>query len=124
MKIKNPFKKQGIAATAVNTLIGGAGNVAFDYAWDALGDTTSSVSENWKNGIKIVGGAVLGSMVTNKYLRAMADGFAVVGASNLVSDLISKEAPAGLPHGTVGRIIPGNRTYRKMGIRGDFVAAD
>lgn len=115
---KNPFKKSSIADTVINVSVGGAANVAIDYLVDqvealkGLGDTTI-------NAAKIVAGAVVGSMVSNKIARAAADGVAVVGVSNLISGLISDsssstEAPAGLPYGTIGRVIPGNRAYRRV----------
>ena len=118
-KIKNPFKSKSIMDTLTNTAIGGAGNVAFDYVWDAAGldatfaDKDGKTSPMIKNAIKLVGGAIAGSMVSNRYLRAMTDGFSVVGASNLVSELITSSddttttktpAPGGLPSGTIGRI--------------------
>lgn len=113
---KNPFKKQSIVDTVVNVGIGGAANVAIDYvvsqveAIQSLGDTTI-------NAAKIALGAVAGSMVSNKMLRAACDGIATVGVSNLVKGLMddttSKETTSGLPYGTIGRVIPGNRAYRR-----------
>lgn len=117
---KNPFKKQSIIDTVVNVGVGGAANVAIDYvvsqveAIQSLGDTTI-------NAAKIALGAVVGSMVSNKMLRAACDGVATVGVSNLVSGLLADATPAsgmpygtiGLPKDTVGRIIPGNRAYRR-----------
>ena len=117
---KNPFKKQSIMDTVVNVGIGGAANVAIDYvvsqveAIQSLGDTTI-------NAAKIALGAVVGSMVSNKMLRAACDGVATVGVSNLVSGLLADATPAsgmpygtiGLPKDTVGRVIPGNRAYRR-----------
>jgi hypothetical protein len=114
---KNPFKKQSIVDTVVNVGIGGAANVAIDYvvsqveAIQSLGDTTI-------NAAKIALGAVAGSMVSNKMLRAACDGIATVGVSNLVKGLMdgdttSKEDVKGLPYGTIGRVIPGNRAYRR-----------
>lgn len=113
---KNPFKKQSIVDTVVNVGIGGAANVAIDYvvsqveAIQFLGDTTI-------NAAKIALGAVAGSMVSNKMLRAACDGIATVGVSNLVKGLMdgttSTETTSGLPHGTIGRVIPGNRAYRR-----------
>lgn len=114
---KNPFKKQSIVDTVVNVGIGGAANVAIDYvvsqveAIQSLGDTTI-------NAAKIALGAVAGSMVSNKMLRAACDGIATVGVSNLVKGLMdgdttSKEDIKGLPYGTIGRVIPGNRAYRR-----------
>lgn len=106
--------------TVVNVGIGGAANVAIDYvvsqveAIQSLGDTTI-------NAAKIALGAVVGSMVSNKMLRAACDGVATVGVSNLVSGLLADATPAsgmpygtiGLPKDTVGRVIPGNRAYRR-----------
>ena len=118
---KNPFKKQSIMDTVVNVGIGGAANVAIDYvvsqveAIQSLGDTTI-------NAAKIALGAVVGSMVSNKMLRAACDGVATVGVSNLVSGLLADSATPtsgmpygtiGLPKDTVGRVIPGNRAYRR-----------
>lgn len=141
---KNPFKKQSLMDTLTNVGIGGASNVAFDYIWDAAGlDATltfESVSaDTIKNGIKILGGALAGGMISNKYGRAAADGIATVGVSNLVSGLITgsdTDKPktggetTGLPSGTVGRIGRryGSAAYargRRSGkIAGDFIAAD
>lgn len=113
---KNPFKKQSIVDTVVNVGIGGAANVAIDYvvsqveAIQSLGDTTI-------NAAKIALGAVAGSMVSNKMLRAACDGIATVGVSNLVKGLMdgttSTETTSGLPYGTIGRVIPGNHAYKR-----------
>lgn len=114
---KNPFKTSSIIDTVVNVGIGGAANVAIDYvvnqveAIQSLGDTTI-------NALKIAAGAIVGSMVTDKFARAAADGVATVGVSNLIAGLMSEEetpAPSsGLPYGTIsGRVIPGNRAYRR-----------
>lgn len=102
--------------TVVNVGVGGAANVAIDYvvsqvdAIQQLGDTTI-------NAAKIALGAVAGSMVSNKFLRAACDGIATVGVSNLVKGLMesapNQEGAAGLPYGTIGRVIPGNRAYRR-----------
>ena len=113
---KNPFKKQSIIDTVVNVGIGGAANVAIDAvvgqfeAIQSLGDTTI-------NALKIAAGAIVGSMVTDKFARAAADGVATVGVSNLIAGLMADEpspAPSsGLPYGTIGRVRPGNRAYRR-----------
>ena len=95
---------------------------------------TSAVSATVKSAVKLVGGAVLGSMTSNKYLRAMADGFGVVGASELVDNLISgtlnegsgdetSKGSEGLPTDTIGRIRRpqyGSKAYarRKRGTSG------
>lgn len=114
---KNPFKKSSIIDTVVNVGIGGAANVAIDYvvnqveAIKSLGDTTI-------NALKIAAGAVVGSMVTDKFARAAADGVATVGVSNLIKGLMEEEpktdGASGLPYGTIsGRVVPGNRAYRR-----------
>lgn len=113
---KNPFKKQSIIDTVVNVGIGGAANVAIDAvvgqfeAIQSLGDTTI-------NALKIAAGAIVGSMVTDKFARAAADGVATVGVSNLIAGLMADDAsPAptnGLPYGTIGHVRPGNRAYRR-----------
>ena len=74
--MKNPFKKSSIMDTVVNVGVGGAANVAVDYAWGKV-DFLAGLGATTKNAIKIAGGAVLGSMVKNKYVRAAADGIAV-----------------------------------------------
>lgn len=116
--MKNPFKKQSIMDTVVNVGIGGAANVAIDYvvgqveAIQSLGDTTI-------NALKIAGGAIVGSMVSNKFARAAADGVATVGVSNLIAGLMNDsastpgEGTSGLPYGTIGRVRLGNRAYRR-----------
>lgn len=106
------FKKQGFKQTIVNVGLGGVANVAFDYAWSALGTTVSSIDE-YKNIIKVAGGAILGTMTKNNYLHAATDGIAVVGASNLIAGLIdgsasNKEGSAGLPYGTIGAVRQGS----------------
>lgn len=119
---KLKFKKENITDTLMNTAIGGAGNVVFDTIWNYLPNAVTDLGDTAKNAIKLIGGAVAGSMVSNKYLRAMTNGFAVVGASDLVSGLIngtesgSSEGAEGLPNGTIGRIrMPqyGNQKYRR-----------
>ena len=113
---KNPFKKQSIMDTVVNVGVGGAANVAIDYVVNQV-DAVKSLGETTINAGKIVLGAVLGSMVSNKMLRAACDGVAVVGASNLVSGLLGDTTPAGtagLPHGTIGRVRPGNAAYSRI----------
>ena len=117
---KNPFKKQSIIDTVVNVGIGGAANVAIDYVVGQV-DAIKSLGDTTINAAKIALGAVVGSMVSNKMLRAACDGVATVGVSNLVSGLLADGTPAsgmpygtiGLPNDTVGRIIPGNRAYRR-----------
>lgn len=113
---KNPFKKQSIIDTVVNVGIGGAANVAIDYVVSQV-DAIQSLGDTTINAAKVALGAVAGSMVSNKMLRAACDGIATVGVSNLVKGLMdgtsSTEGAGALPYGTIGRVIPGNRAYRK-----------
>lgn len=115
---KNPFKKQSIVDTVVNVGIGGAANVAIDYVVSQV-EAIQSLGDTAINAAKIALGAVAGSMVSNKMLRAACDGIATVGVSNLVKGLMDgttstqNEGAAGLPYGTIGRVIPGNRAYRR-----------
>lgn len=112
---KNPFKKQSIIDTAVNVGVGGAANVAIDYVVNQV-DAIKSLGDTTVNAGKIVLGAVVGSMVSNKLLRAACDGVATVGVSNLISDLMADatSGTAGLPYGTIGRIRTGNRAYKRF----------
>ena len=113
-KIKNPFKKQSIVDTAINVGVGGAANVAMDYAFGAV-DALNGLSAMTKNAIKIAVGVLGGTMTSNKHLRAAVDGIAVVGVSDIVAGYVSPTS--GLPEGTVsgapiGRVRSGNRFYR------------
>ena len=131
--MKNPFKKSSIMDTVVNVGVGGAANVAVDYAWGKV-DFLAGLGATTKNAIKIAGGAILGSMVKNKYVRAAADGIAVVGVSNLIASYLpgaetSVEPGAGLPDGTIGRagrVRLGQRGFRRARVAGlagaDFMA--
>lgn len=119
---KNPFKKSSIIDTVVNVGVGGAANVAFDYVVNQI-DSVKSMGETTVNLLKIAAGAIAGSMVSNKIARAAADGVATVGASNLISGLMADTLPSAtptgaLPRGTIGRVIPGNRAYRRAAARG------
>lgn len=109
--------------TVVNVGVGGAANVAIDYVVNQV-DAIKELGDTTINAAKIVAGAVAGSMVSNKILRAACDGVATVGVANLISGLIgdtttspTTEGAAGLPHGTIGRVIPGNRAYRRAAAR-------
>ena len=114
---KNPFKKQSIVDTVVNVGIGGAANVAIDYAVNQV-EAIKGLGDTAINAAKIVAGAVFGSMVSNKYLRAACDGVATVGVSNLVSGMLEETtAPGGLPYGTIGRPRLGNRAYKRVPAR-------
>lgn len=90
--MKNPFKKSSITDTLMNVGLGGAANVGFDYLYKLTG---LDLGETTKNAIKIAVGAVGGSMVSSKPLRAAADGIAVVGVSNLISGLIDGDDETG-----------------------------
>lgn len=109
--MKNPFKKSAILDTVVNVGIGGAANVAMDYAFAKI-DYLAGLGDTTKKAVKIAVGAIGGAMTNNKYLRAGLDGIATVGASELISSYIDTPATTeGLPEGTIGRV-------RRMGQRG------
>ena len=134
---KNPFKKQGAMDTLVSVGIGGAANSAYEYVYNmATESMTEQPSDTVKECIKIAIGVLGGTMTNNKYLGAAARGIATVGASNLVASLIEgdetekknegNEGSAGLPGGTIGRVLPGNRAYRRVnrkvsGLQGGFM---
>lgn len=108
--------------TVVNVGVGGAANVAVDYAWGKV-DFLAGLGETTKHAIKIAGGAILGSMVKNKYLRAAADGIAVVGVSNLIESYLpgvetKTEPGSGLPEGMIGRVRLGQRGFRRARVAG------
>lgn len=115
---KNPFKKKSLIDTLTNVGVGGAANVAIDYVWEQIPQLAEY--DQYKHIAKVVGGAIVGGMVSNKYARAAADGVATVGVSNLIASLIdttpettTTDAPAGLPAGTIGRMPRyGSRAYR------------
>lgn len=113
---KNPFKKQSIIDTVVNVGIGGAANVAIDYVVNQV-DAIKGLGDTTVNALKVAAGAIVGSMVTNKMARAAADGVATVGVSNLIAGLMdgtTTEGAGALPYGTIsGRVVPGNRAYRR-----------
>lgn len=138
---KNPFKKSSIIDTVVNVGIGGAANVAIDYVVSQV-DAIQSLGDTTINAGKIALGALVGSMVSNKMLRAAADGVATVGVSNLIAGLMNEsgdQPTSGLPYGTVGlpygtingrrrgRVVPGNGSYRraaKIGAIGNSVMTE
>lgn len=125
---KNPLKKNSIVDTVVNVGVGGAANVAFDYLVDQV-EAIKSLGDTTINAIKIAGGAVIGSMVSNKVARAAADGVATVGVANLISGLMgttttTPEGAGALPYGTIsGRVRPGIRAYRRAAKKVSGVAA-
>ena len=113
--MKNPFKKSAIVDTLVNVGVGGAANVAMDYAWAQI-DALAGLGATTKHAVKIAAGAILGTMTSNKYLRAAADGVATVGVSNLINEYMPTDAAAteGLPEGMIGRIRrTGNKAFRR-----------
>ncbi len=123
---KNPFKKSSIIDTVVNVGVGGAANVAIDYVVNQV-EAIKSLGDTTVNMLKIAAGAVVGSLVSNKIARAAADGVATVGVSNLIAGLMDETAqPTGdLPRGTIsGRVIPGNRAYRRAAARGKVSGVD
>lgn len=130
--MKNPFKKSSIADTLINVGIGGGANVAMDYIFDSV-EALASIA-GYKNIIKIGVGALAGSMVTNKWARAAADGIATVGVSNLIQEYMDgsdesankggegEEAATttgGLPNGTIGRpMYLGQKNFKNTRIAG------
>lgn len=126
---KNPFKKQSLTDTLVNVGIGGAANVAFDYVLDMVDPAGTMLSGTTKNIVKIVGGALVGGMVGGKMLRAATDGIAVVGVSNLISELMDgteetpEPSPAGLAPGTIGRVRTGDPYFKKKAKKNGFSIA-
>lgn len=108
---KNPFKKGNVVDTLISVGVGGAGNVAADYIINSIQkDATEPWSPDTINLGKFIIGSVGSAMVSNRYAKALMDGFAVVGASNYISTLMaetpapsSPEATAGVPYGTIGR---------------------
>lgn len=119
--MKNPFKKSSIVDTVINVGLGGAANVAMDYAVENI-DALKSLDDTTVNIIKIGVGAVAGSMVSNRYARAAADGLATVGASDLIKSYISTSAKpsSGVPFMGAGRIHAGQRGFRvaRKSVRG------
>lgn len=114
---KNPFKKQNIVDAAINIAIGGAANVAVDYAISQI-DTLATMEEDKINLGKFIVGTIGSTMVGDKMLKAALDGFAVVGIANYAKSLMNTTTPSagttGLPYGTIGhiparRVMPGLR---------------
>ena len=135
--MKNPFKKSSIIDTVTNVAVGGAANVAMDYALNSIGEVAgfNLSAGTTKHAVKIAVGALAGSMISNKYARAAFDGIATVGAANLIDGLVNGEATtnaggdsstSGLPEGTIGKIRMGQKGFRRRvaGIQGaDFMGA-
>ena len=109
--------------TVVNVGIGGAANVAMDYAFANI-DALASLGDTTKKAVKIAVGAIGGAMTTNKYLRAGLDGIATVGASELISSYIDTPAE-GLPEGLIGRVYrTGQRGFKRAKIAGVTATSD
>lgn len=118
--MKNPFKKSSIVDTLVNVGVGGAANVAMDYAFNSI-DALASLGDTTKNAIKIAAGAIGGSMISNKYGRAALDGIAVVGVSNLIASYLpsaTTDTTSGLPEGMIGRLRVGQKGFARKRIAG------
>lgn len=132
--MKKLFKKQSIVDTITNVGIGGAANVAIDYAFSMLpAETQETLGGTTKNIIKIALGAFGGSMTTNKYLRAATDGIAVVGVSDWIGELVepadkegdnssNTNTTSGAPFIGTGKVRTGQRGFRKY-IRGTGAVA-
>lgn len=123
--MKKLFNTKNLTDTAVNLIVGGGANVAMDYAVSEV-EALKSLSADTVNYIKIGVGVLAGTMTGNKYLRAAADGLATVGASQLISGLISGTTAGdggnggganGLPAHMVGALRLGNGRFRKNGDR-------
>lgn len=99
---KNPFKKSNVVDTIINVGVGGAGNVAADYVINSV-DMLKNLDAGTINLGKFIVGSVGSAMVSNKYAKALMDGFAVVGASNYISSLMADQTTSGVPAGTIGR---------------------
>ena len=118
--MKKLFKKQSIIDTAVNVGIGGGANVLIDTVVANV-DMLASAKPLYINLGKIALGAFAGTMISNKYARAAADGVATVGAANLVKDLVDgttdggsgNDTTSGLPFGTIGKVKLGNKAYKR-----------
>ena len=129
--MKNPFKKSSIIDTVTNVAVGGAANVAMDYALNSIGEVAGFdlSAGTTKHAVKIAVGALAGSMISNKYARAAFDGIATVGAANLIDGLVNGEptpktnagggdGTSGLPEGMIGRIRMGQRGFRRGRVAG------
>ena len=131
--MKNPFKKSSAIDTLTNVGVGGAANVAIDYAVSQV-EMLATADPMYVNIGKIAVGALGGSMVKNKYARAAMDGIATVGVSNLISSLLNDteggselattDKMSGLAKGTIGSMIPGNRKYIRNRVSGIGAAAN
>lgn len=108
---KNFFKKESATASLMNVAIGGASNVAIDTVISSMQDEAKEASktledrektQRYINIGKIIGGILIGSMSSNKVIKAVGDGVATVGVSNLVASFMGDTAAAGNSNGTAG----------------------
>ena len=109
--------------TLVNVGIGGAANVAMDYAVENI-EALKSLGSTTVNLIKIGAGVVGGSIISGaaaKYARPAFDGLATVGAADLIKSYIAGEATttettSGVPFmGGIGRrVCTGQRGFRRV----------
>lgn len=111
---KKLFDTKNIIDTAVNVGIGGAANVAIDYAVqnvEALSDMEQSTINLGKFALGVIGSA----MVSDKMVKAAFDGVATVGISNFVANILNSDnqatTTAGVPDGTIGarKYVPSRR---------------
>lgn len=107
---KNFFKKESATASLMNVAIGGASNVAIDTVISSMQDEAKEAAktaedrektQRYINIGKIVGGILIGSMSSNKVIKAVGDGVATVGVSNLVASFMG-DTVAGSSNGTAG----------------------
>ena len=127
------FKKlntKSVVATGVSVLGAGAGSAVADWALKKYGVDTK-MEEATLQATKIIGGAVLGSiMPTTGYwpiVKSACDGIATVAMANLVSEWLPAtttdgeggEGTSGLPYGMIGRLRMGQRGFaRKARVAG------
>lgn len=111
---KKLFDTKNIIDTAVNVGLGGAANVAIDYAVqnvEALSDMEQSTINLGKFALGVIGSA----MVSDKMVKAAFDGVATVGISNFVANILNSDnqatTTAGVPAGTIGarKYVPSRR---------------
>ena len=109
---KKLFDTKNIIDTAVNVGIGGAANVAIDYAVQNI-EFLATMEQDTLNLGKFALGVIGSAMVSDKMVKAAFDGVATVGIANyaatlLAADSAKTETTAGVPYGTVGarRYVP------------------
>lgn len=123
------FKMNSAISNATAMALAGAAGAGVDWALKKYDVIPGDWDETVVNAAKVLGGAVLASMVDSKTLygipKAVGDGIATVGAYNLVAGWLPTEtkesaaAAAGIdPQSMIGRIRMGQKGFRKAGIRG------